>query len=183
MGATSSSRSLRTSARCICLCFRKHHVRMTIGGHDHLLDHFVERYDDERRTYRMDHIVSGGGGAPTYTYRGEPDLQAYLTGQRRTERADRTPSQARTASRRQPPPLSRRSRRRRAAVPRGHRHGIGPYTPYGRSAGGTQLKTRSNFTSRVLDRAAHPARPCGDACETWQPSRGRPVLDEPWETS
>jgi 3',5'-cyclic AMP phosphodiesterase CpdA len=58
--------------------FRKHHVRMTIAGHDHLLDHFVERYDDERRTYRMDHMVSGGGGAPTYTYRGEPDLQEYL---------------------------------------------------------------------------------------------------------
>jgi hypothetical protein len=52
---------------------------MTITGHDHLLDHFVERYDDGGRTYRMDHIVSGGGGAPTYTYRGEPDLQPYLS--------------------------------------------------------------------------------------------------------
>ncbi len=59
--------------------FRKHHVRMTIAGHDHLLDHFVERYDDGGRTYRMDHIVSGGGGAPSYVYRGEPDLQAYLS--------------------------------------------------------------------------------------------------------
>jgi hypothetical protein len=59
--------------------FRRHHVRMTITGHDHLLDHFVERYDDGGRTYRMDHIVSGGGGAPTYTYRGEPDLQPYLS--------------------------------------------------------------------------------------------------------
>lgn len=58
--------------------FRKHHVRMTLTGHDHLLDHFVERYDDGGRTYRMDHLVSGGGGAPTYTYRGEPDLQPYL---------------------------------------------------------------------------------------------------------
>jgi calcineurin-like phosphoesterase family protein len=58
--------------------FRRHHVRMTICGHDHLLDHFVERYDDRGRTYRMDHIVSGGGGAPTYTYRGEPDLEPYL---------------------------------------------------------------------------------------------------------
>ena len=58
--------------------FRKHHVRMTICGHDHLLDHFVERYDDGGRTYRMDHLVSGGGGAPTYVYRGEPDLQPYL---------------------------------------------------------------------------------------------------------
>jgi hypothetical protein len=58
--------------------FRKHHVRMTFAGHDHLLDHFVERYDEGGRTYRMDHLVSGGGGAPTYTYTGEPDLQLYL---------------------------------------------------------------------------------------------------------
>jgi len=59
--------------------FHKHHVRMTICGHDHLLDHFVERYEEGGRTYRMDHLVSGGGGAPTYTYRGEPDLEPYLT--------------------------------------------------------------------------------------------------------
>jgi len=58
--------------------FRRHHVRMTLCGHDHLLDHFVERYDDGGRTYRMDHLVSGGGGAPTYTYRSEPDVEAYL---------------------------------------------------------------------------------------------------------
>ena len=58
--------------------FQKHHVRMTIAGHDHLLDHFVERYEDRGRTYRMDHLVSGGGGAPTYVYRGDQDLQAYL---------------------------------------------------------------------------------------------------------
>src|SRR5215470_12184799 len=44
--------------------FRKHHVRMTITGHEHLLDHFVERYEEGGRTHRMDHIVSGGGGAP-----------------------------------------------------------------------------------------------------------------------
>jgi len=58
--------------------FHKHHVRMTLTGHDHLLDHFVERYDDQGKTYRMDHLVTGGGGAPTYTYRGEPDLQSYI---------------------------------------------------------------------------------------------------------
>jgi len=58
--------------------FRKHHVRMTLSGHEHLLDHFVERYDDQGRQYRMDHLVTGGGGAPTYTYRGEPDLQTYI---------------------------------------------------------------------------------------------------------
>jgi Calcineurin-like phosphoesterase len=58
--------------------FRKHHVRMTLCGHDHLLDHFVERYEDQGKTFRMDHLVSGGGGAPTYVYRGEPDLELYL---------------------------------------------------------------------------------------------------------
>jgi len=57
--------------------FRRQHVRMTIAGHDHLLDHFVERYEDGGREYRMDHLVSGGG-APTYVYTGEPDLTAYL---------------------------------------------------------------------------------------------------------
>jgi len=58
--------------------FRKHHVRMTLCGHDHLLDHYVERYDDEGKSYRMDHLVTAGGGAPTYVYHGEPDLELYL---------------------------------------------------------------------------------------------------------
>ncbi len=59
--------------------FRKHHVRMLITGHDHLYDHWVERYDDQGTTYRMDSIVTGGGGAPLYGYFGEPDLRGYLT--------------------------------------------------------------------------------------------------------
>jgi len=59
--------------------FRKHHVRMIVAGHEHLFDHFVERYDDQGVTYRLDTIVSGGGGAPTYTYNGEPDLRGYMT--------------------------------------------------------------------------------------------------------
>ena len=58
--------------------FRKHHVRMTIGGHDHLFDHWVERYEDGGRMFRIDHLVTGGGGAPTYVYRGEPEVAAYL---------------------------------------------------------------------------------------------------------
>jgi len=57
--------------------FRKHHVRMTIAGHDHLLDHWVERYTDRGTTFRRDDVVTGGGGAPIYTYTGEPDLSAY----------------------------------------------------------------------------------------------------------
>jgi hypothetical protein len=58
--------------------FRKHHVRMTIAGHDHLLDHWVEHYTDGGASYRRDDIVTGGGGAPIYTYSGEPILAAYL---------------------------------------------------------------------------------------------------------
>jgi hypothetical protein len=58
--------------------FRRHHVRMTITGHDHLLDHWVQRYVDRGVAYRMDDIVTGGGGAPIYAYRSEPDLRAYL---------------------------------------------------------------------------------------------------------
>ena len=59
--------------------FRTHHVDLTITGHDHLFDHWVEHYVDRGITYRMDHVVTGGGGAPVYTYAGEPDLRAYLT--------------------------------------------------------------------------------------------------------
>ena len=60
--------------------FRKHHVRMTIAGHDHLFDHWVEHYVDGGRTYRRDDVLTGGGGAPIYVYAGEPDLTAYLEG-------------------------------------------------------------------------------------------------------
>jgi Calcineurin-like phosphoesterase len=58
--------------------FRRYHVRMTITGHDHLYDHWVERYTETGISYRRDDLVTGGGGAPIYTYRGEPEMQAYL---------------------------------------------------------------------------------------------------------
>jgi hypothetical protein len=58
--------------------FRKHRVRMTITGHDHLYEHWIERYRERSGSYRMDHVVTGGGGAPIYTYRGEPDLDQYV---------------------------------------------------------------------------------------------------------
>jgi len=57
--------------------FRTYHVRMTIAGHDHLFEHWVERYTDNVGRYRLDHLVTGGGGAPSYTYRGEPVLAEY----------------------------------------------------------------------------------------------------------
>lgn len=58
--------------------FRQHHVRMTIAGHEHLFEHWVERYEDATGKHRMDHIVSGGGGAPLYTYQGEPNTKDFL---------------------------------------------------------------------------------------------------------
>ena len=58
--------------------FRKHNVQMVFTGHEHLFEHFVERYRDAAgQPRRIDQIVSGGGGAPLYTYQGEPDLRAY----------------------------------------------------------------------------------------------------------
>lgn len=58
--------------------FRRHHVRLLLTGHEHLYEHWVERYTDSTGAHRIDEIVSGGGGAPTYAYRGEPDLTEYL---------------------------------------------------------------------------------------------------------
>ena len=58
--------------------FRKHHLSLIIAGHDHLYDHFVEHYVDKGVTYRLDSLVTGGGGAPIYTYVGEPDLRGYI---------------------------------------------------------------------------------------------------------
>jgi hypothetical protein len=57
--------------------FRRHHVRMILTGHEHLYEHWIERYVDGGVPYRMDQIVSGGGGAPTYVYSSEPDLTDY----------------------------------------------------------------------------------------------------------
>ena len=60
--------------------FRRHGVRLIITGHDHLFEHWVERYaDKDHKRYRMDQIVTGGGGAPLYAYKGQPDLAAYLS--------------------------------------------------------------------------------------------------------
>lgn len=77
-GARVEAPSTALRARYLPL-FRKHHVRMVFAGHEHLFEHWVERYEDgEHRKHRMDHIVTGGGGAPIYPYLGEPDLRDYL---------------------------------------------------------------------------------------------------------
>jgi hypothetical protein len=57
---------------------RKHHVRLLLTGHEHLFEHWVERYTDASGAHRVDEVVSGGGGAPLYAYTGEPDLRDYL---------------------------------------------------------------------------------------------------------
>ncbi len=58
--------------------FRKHHVRLLLTGHEHLFEHWTERYTDETGSHRIDEIVSGGGGAPLYAYTGEPNLRDYV---------------------------------------------------------------------------------------------------------
>jgi hypothetical protein len=58
--------------------FRRHHVNALFVGHEHLFEHWIERYEDAGQKYRMDHIVTGGGGAPLYWYYGEPELKDYL---------------------------------------------------------------------------------------------------------
>lgn len=59
--------------------FHQYHVRLLLTGHEHLYEHWVEHYSDASGAHRMDEIVSGGGGAPLYAYRGEPDVKPYLT--------------------------------------------------------------------------------------------------------
>jgi Calcineurin-like phosphoesterase len=59
--------------------FRAYHIKALFAGHEHFFEHWVERYDDGAgRQYRMDQVVTGGGGAPLYSYHGEPDLSDYL---------------------------------------------------------------------------------------------------------
>lgn len=59
--------------------FRERGVDLVFTGHEHLFEHWIERYlDPTGRWRRIDQIVTGGGGAPLYSYRGEPDLRPYL---------------------------------------------------------------------------------------------------------
>lgn len=58
--------------------FRLYHVRLLLTGHEHLYEHWAERYTDASGPHRIDEIVTGGGGAPLTTYKGEPDLSAYV---------------------------------------------------------------------------------------------------------
>jgi Calcineurin-like phosphoesterase len=76
-GATVEPPTVALRSRYMPL-FNAHHVRLVFSGHEHLFEHWVERYTDTAGTHRMDLVVSGGGGAPIYGYTGEPDLREYL---------------------------------------------------------------------------------------------------------
>jgi len=58
--------------------FREFHVKLLLTGHEHLFEHWVERYADATGEYRIDQVVSGGGGALLYGYEGEPDTRQYI---------------------------------------------------------------------------------------------------------
>ena len=58
--------------------FRELGVRLMVTGHEHFLEHWIERYKSPAGAWqRMDHVISGGGGAPIYTWQGAPDLGRY----------------------------------------------------------------------------------------------------------
>jgi hypothetical protein len=57
--------------------FRAHHVTAVFTGHEHFFEHWVERYSDATGPHRMDLIVSGGGGAPIYSYSRDPETRDY----------------------------------------------------------------------------------------------------------
>jgi len=76
-GSTIESQAAAVRSRWMPL-FRQHHVRLLLTGHEHLYEHWVERYTDSSGVHRIDQIVSGGGGAPLYAYVGEPEVRSYL---------------------------------------------------------------------------------------------------------
>ncbi len=83
-GATLERQAASIRAKWMPL-FHEYHVRLLLTGHEHLFEHWVERYTDAGGAHRIDEIVSGGGGAPLYTYRGEPDVRAYVIGNAATK--------------------------------------------------------------------------------------------------
>jgi 3',5'-cyclic AMP phosphodiesterase CpdA len=66
--------------------FRKYHATALFAGHEHFFEHWVERYQDAATNkFRIDVIVTGGGGAPLYGHRGEPKLTDYIADDKRAK--------------------------------------------------------------------------------------------------
>jgi 3',5'-cyclic AMP phosphodiesterase CpdA len=76
-GATVEPQTIEMRNRYMPL-FRANHVEIVFSGHEHLFEHWVERYTDATGAHRMDLVVSGGGGAPLYEYRQDPDTRDYV---------------------------------------------------------------------------------------------------------
>jgi len=52
---------------------------MSFAGHEHFYEHWVERYENPSGgKLRLDHVITGGGGAPLYSFTGMPDVQEYV---------------------------------------------------------------------------------------------------------
>lgn len=73
-GATLEAQTLEMRNRYMPL-FRANHVDAVFSGHEHFFEHWVERYADASGPHRMDLVVSGGGGAPLFNYRQNPDTR------------------------------------------------------------------------------------------------------------
>ncbi len=76
-GATVEAQTLEMRTRWMPL-FRANHVDAVFSGHEHFFEHWVERYTDAAGPHRMDLVISGGGGAPLYSYRQDPDVRDYV---------------------------------------------------------------------------------------------------------
>jgi hypothetical protein len=69
--------------------FRRYNVTLLLTGHEHLYEHWYETYRSGGQQRRIDQIVTGGGGAPLYGYKGDPDLRAYHAAATDSARATR----------------------------------------------------------------------------------------------
>src|ERR1043166_6260348 len=77
-GATIEKATAGLRARYMPL-FRKYNVELLLTGHDHVFEHWVERYrGTDGKSHRIDEIVSGGGGAPPYAHKREAALPPHI---------------------------------------------------------------------------------------------------------
>jgi hypothetical protein len=78
-GGSKVERPTRDLRKLYMPLFRQYEVRAVLTGHEHLFEHWVERWTDSAgKKHRIDQIVTGGGGAPLASYEGEPDTDEYI---------------------------------------------------------------------------------------------------------